>query len=156
MQQATNRCWSLDFVSDAVIERRTFRILAVLDDFTGVCLSLIAVTSLSGARLVRELDVVIAERGTPLMCVSDKHTELTSMAILRWSRERAIEWRYIAHGKPTQKAFMERFNRRLRGELLNKMPFTSLGQATRALRAWKDNYNTVRQHGAISNVPRAI
>jgi putative transposase len=156
MPQAANQCWSLDFVGDAVIDRRRFRILAVLDDFTGGCLSLIAVTSMSGARLLREFDVVIAEQGKPLTCVSDKDAELTSMAILRWSQERAIEWRYIARGKPTRKAFMERFSRRLRDELLNEMPFTSLGQATWALRAWKDNYNTIRPHGAISNVPRAI
>ena len=49
-------------------------------------------TSLPGLRVVRELDFVIAVRGCPAMCVSDNGTELTSMAILRWSQERQVEW----------------------------------------------------------------
>jgi putative transposase len=54
------------------------------------------------------------------MCVSDDGTELTSMAILRWSHETRIEWHYIAPGKPQQNAFIESFNGRLRDELLNE------------------------------------
>ena len=47
----------------------------------GLCL--VADTSLSGIRVARELDTIVAERGRPAMCVSDNGTELTSMAILR-------------------------------------------------------------------------
>ena len=57
--------------------------LAIVDDFTRECLALVADTSLSGLRVVRELDALIAIRGRPAVIVSD--TELTSMAILRWS-----------------------------------------------------------------------
>jgi transposase InsO family protein len=50
------------------------------------------------------------------MVVSDNGTELTSMAILKWSQDRQVEWHYIAPGKPQQNAFVESFNGRLRDE----------------------------------------
>ena len=90
------------------------------------------------------------------MIVSDNGTELTSMAILRWSQESRVEWHYIAAGKPQQNAFVESFNGRLRDELLNETLFTSLRHAREALADWKDDYNTVRPHSAIGNVPPAI
>ena len=63
--------WSLDFVSDALTDGRRFRVLAVVDDYTRECLALVADTSLSGIRVVRELDAIIARRGRPSAIVSD-------------------------------------------------------------------------------------
>ena len=133
LPQGPNQRWSLDFLSDALADGRRFRILAVVDDFTRECLALVADTSLPGLRVARELDAVIAVRGRPSMFVSDNGTELTSMAILRWSQETRIEWHYIAPGKPQQNAFVESFNGRLRDELLNETLFTSLAHAREAL-----------------------
>jgi putative transposase len=156
LPQGPNQRWSLDFVSDMLTDGRRFRILAVVDDFTRECLCLVADTSLSGQRVARELDAIIARRGRPATCVSDNGTELTSMAILRWSQETRIEWHYIAPGKPQQNAFVESFNGRLRDELLNETLFTSLAHARAALNAWKDDYNTVRPHSAVGNLPPAL
>jgi putative transposase len=154
--QGPNQRWSLDFVSDQLGDSRRFRILAVVDDFTRECLALVADTSLSGLRVTRELDRIIAGRGRPAMCVSDNGSELTSMAILRWTQETRIEWHYIAPGKPTQNAFIESFNGRLRDELLNETIFASLADARVALSDWMIDYNTVRPHSAIGNVPPAV
>ena len=153
--QQPNQRWSLDFVSDAFVDGRRFRIMTVVDDFSRECLALIADTSLSGLRVVRELELVIAQRGQPAMCVSDNGTELTCMAMLRWSHEMRIEWHYIAPGKPTQNAFIESFNGKLRDELLNETLFTSLAQARAVLAAWKDDYNNVRPHSALGNLSPA-
>ncbi len=150
--QGPNQRWSLDFLSDAFADGRRFRILAVVDDFTRECLALVADTSLPGLRVVRELETVIAGRGRPAMCVSDNGTELTGMTILRWSQELGIDWHYIAPGKPTQNAFIESFNGRLRDEFLNETLFTSLNQAGDLLTAWKDDYNNVRPHSALGNL----
>ena len=49
--QGANQRWSLDFLSDALVDSRRFRILAIVDDFTRECLALVADTSLSGIRL---------------------------------------------------------------------------------------------------------
>ncbi len=132
---ARNHRWSLDFVSDAFTDGRRFRILAVVDDFTRECLTLVADTSLSGLRVGRELDTIIAARGRPVMCVSDNGPELTSMAILGWTQATGVDWHYIAPGKPQQNAFAESFIGRLRDELLNETLFSTLSQARAALAA---------------------
>lgn len=157
--QGRNQRWSLDFVSDAFACGRRFRIFAVVDDFTRECVRLIADTSISGMRVARELDWAIAERSRPAMVVSDTDrrglirginpkggTELTSMAILRWSKERDVAWHYIAPGKPQQNGFIESFNARLRDECLNETIFTSLAQARSVLAAWRQDYNHHRPH----------
>jgi len=156
LPQGPNQRWSLDFVSDTLTDSRRFRMLAVVDDFTRECLALVADTSLSGVRVGRELDAIIARRGRPMSIVSDNGTELTSMAILSWSQETQIDWHYIAPGKPTQNAFIESFNGRLRDELLNETLFASLAHAREALAIWRDDYNTVRPHSAIGNMPPAV
>ena len=148
LPEGPNQRWSLDFVSDAFVDGRRFRILCVVDDFTRECLTLVADTSLSGLRVGRELDAVIARRGRPGTIVSDNGTELTSMAILRWSQDRKVAWHYIAPGKPTQNAFVESFNGRLRDECLNETLFTSLPHAKAVLATWKHDYNHHRPHSA--------
>jgi putative transposase len=147
--QEPNQRWSLDFVSDAFACGRRFRILAVVDDFSRECLALVPDTSLSGARVARELTILLGERGKPLLVVSDNGTEFTSSAMLRWSQERQVEWHYIAPGKPTQNAFVESFNGRLRDECLNETLFTSLAHARAVLAAWRHDYNTVRPHSTL-------
>jgi putative transposase len=144
-----NQRWSLDFVSDVFAGSRRFRVLAVVDDFTAECLCLIADTSLSGLRVARELDAVIATRMRPAMIVSDNGTEFTSMAILRWSQEQRVEWHYIAPGKPQQNAFIESFNGKLRDELLNETVFSSLAEARIMLAAWRHDYNHHRPHSRL-------
>ena len=121
----------------------------MVDDFTRECLALVADTSLSGARVARELDAIVALRGKPLGVVSDNGTELTSTSILRWSQERHVEWHYIAPGKPTQNAFVESFNGRLRDECLNETLFTSMPQARAVLATWRQDYNTIRPHSKL-------
>jgi putative transposase len=155
LPQGPNQRWSMDFVSDALSDGRRFRVLAIVDDFTRECLTFLADTSLSGVRVARELDALVALRGKPLMVVSDNGTELTSTAILRWSQERGVEWHYIAPGKPTQNAFVESFNGRLRDECLNETLFRSLGHARAVLSAWRDDYNNVRPHGALRGLTPA-
>lgn len=154
--QGVNQRWSLDFLSDQLSDGRRFRILAVVDDFTRECLALVADTSLTGARVERELDLLMTIRGRPTGIVSDNGTELTSMAILRWTQRTRVEWHYIAPGKPTQNAFIESFNGRLRDELLNETLFASLDHAREALADWKDDYNHSRPHSALNNVAPAI
>ncbi len=153
--EAVNQRWSLDFVSDAFTDGRRLRIFAVVDDYSRECLGLFADTSISGIRIARELDAVIVQRGKPAMIVSDNGTEFTSQAILRWSQEAGIEWRYIAPGKPMQNAFIESFNGRLRDECLNENLFSSLAEAREILEKWKEDYNNIRPHSVLGNISPA-
>ena len=152
---AVNVRWSLDFVSDAFTDGRWFRILAVVDDFTRENLALIADTSLSGARVVRELQTLCEQRGHPKTIVSDNGTELTSTAVLKWVKETEIDWHYIQPGQPAQNAFIESFNGRLRDECLNETLFSSLLDARYELSRWRDDYKQVRPHSALGNLSPA-
>jgi putative transposase len=109
--------WSLDFVHDQMAMGRRSGVLNVVDDVTRECLAAVPDTSISGKRVVRELTELIAVRGRPGRIVSDNGTELTSNAVLEWCGEARIEWHYTAPGKPTQNAFAESFNGRMRDEL---------------------------------------
>jgi len=156
MPQGVNQRWSIDFVQDALDDGRRFRILNIVDDFTRECLASVLDTSLSGVRVVRELDRLCFLRGRPAMVVSDNGTELTSHAVLRWVEETGIEWHYIAPGKPVQNAFMESFNGRLRDECLNEHVFRSLSQARGIVEAWRIDYNTVRPHSSLGGIPPSV
>ena len=147
--------WSLDFLSDVFGRGRRFRILAVIDDFTRECLGLIADTSISGVRVARELDALIRLYGKPTAIVSDNGTELTSRAILEWQNENGVGWHYIVPGKPTQNAFIESFNGRLRDELLNEEAFDSLAHVRQALGRWHHDYNNLRPHSALAGLTPA-
>jgi putative transposase len=125
------------------------RILAIVDDCTRENLALVADTSLSGLRVARELDRVIAERSRPKMIVSDNGSEFTSNAILAWADRTRVEWHYIAPGKPMQNGFIESFNGRLRDELLNETLFSSLSQARAALANRRIDYNSARPHSQL-------
>jgi len=126
-----------------------FRILNVIDDVTKECLAVIADTSISGRRVARELDAVVAWRGRPDLIVSDHGTEFTSNAMLAWSQERQITWHFIAPGKPMQNGICEAFNGRMRDELLNETIFYDLGHARDTLARWSMGYNQKRPHSAL-------
>lgn len=147
--------WSLDFVSDVFGPARRFRMLNVIDDYTRECLALVADTSLSGARVARELDRCIRLYGKPETIVSDNGTELTSCAILEWQNQTGIAWHYIAPGKPQQNGFVESFNGKLRDECLNEEVFDSLAHARKILGHWRHDYNHHRPHSSLGGLSPA-
>ena len=148
-----NQRWSLDprhghsdqwrshgSMSDQLTDGRRFRIMTVVYDCTRECLTLIADTSLSGSEGGAGTgDAVRGPRQARTM-VSDNGTEFTSNAILTFADDRQIDWHYIAPGNPTQNAFIESFNGRLRDELLNETLFPSLHHARATLTAWRTDY----------------
>jgi putative transposase len=134
------------------VSGRRFRILAAVDDFSRECLGLVVDTSLTGPRVVRELNRIAELRGYPGMVVSDNGTELTSNAILGWQQQHDVEWHYIAPGKPMQNGFVESFNGRLRDECLNEHLFGNLGQAQHIIEEWRIDYNTNRPHSSLNGL----
>jgi putative transposase len=144
-----NERWSLDFASDALRSGRRLRVLVVIDDATRECLAAVPDTSISGVRVARELDVIVARRGVPKAIVSDNGTELTSRAVLGWANVTGVAWHYIAPGKPQQNAFAESFIGRLRDECLNEEVFDTLGQARQLIERWRRDYNETRPHTSL-------
>jgi putative transposase len=146
-----NERWSLDFVHDTLESGRRIRTLNIVDDYTRECLAIEVDTSLSGHRVARVLDAIGSVRGFPLTIVMDNGTELTSIVMACWGRDRRVRLHFIQPGKPTQNAYVESFNGRFRDECLNEHQFPSLAQARRIIEAWRIDYNTNRPHQALGN-----
>ncbi|WP_373569509.1 IS3 family transposase [Bradyrhizobium sp. WBAH42] len=144
-----NARWSLDFVHDQFANGRRFRILNIVDDVTKECLGAIPETSISGRRVARELTAIVQRRGKPGMIVSDHGTEFTCNAMLAWCKDAAIDWHFIAPGKPMQNGFVESFNGRMRDELLNETLFFDLDDARAKIANWVADYNLQRPHSSL-------
>jgi len=147
--QRRNQRWSMDFVSDWVAGGRAIRALTLVDEFTRECLAIEVDTSLGGMRVRRVLEQVIGERGRPQAIVVDNGPEFRGRLLAGWSEERQVRLEFIEPGKPSQNAFIESFNGRLREECLNANWFLSLGDARRKIAAWRKDYNEERPHSSL-------
>jgi len=141
--------WSLDFMSDQLVDYRRFRILNIVDDHSRFCPGQIVDLSISGARVARYLDELGERLGLPEEIVLDNGPEGTSRAMFDWSERTGVRLRFIEPGKPVQNAFVESFNGKLRDECLNLHWFRSLRHARDEIGAWRRHYNVERPHSAL-------
>jgi putative transposase len=144
-----NQRWSMDFVSDCVSTGKVIRMLTIVDDCTRECPAIEVDTSLGGLRVRRVLDRIASERGLPEAIVVDNGPEFRGRVLAAWSEERDVRLEFIQPGKPTQNAYVESFNGRLRDECLNANWFTSLSDARRKIETWRLDYNQQRPHSAL-------
>ena len=148
----SNQTWSLDFMSDSLSDGRTFRTLNVLDDFNREALWIEVDTSLPAERVVRVLDRLLWERAAPQQIRMDNGPELISQRLERWAKEQQIELLHIQPGKPAQNAYIERFNRTYREEVLDAYLFDSLEEVRSITEDWLEAYNTIRPHEALQGL----
>lgn len=146
---AANQRWSMDFVSDQLANGRKLRMLTIVDDFTRQCLAIEVDTSLSGWRVSRVLDRVVAQRGHPQRIVTDNGPEFTGKALDHWAYEHKVQLDFIEPGKPVQNAFVESFNGTLRNECLNEHWFLDLPEARQMIENWRIDYNQNRPHSSL-------
>ncbi len=149
---ALNVCWSLDYMSDALIGGRRFRTLNVLDDCNREAVGILASISLPATRVTRYLDQVAITRGYPKRIRVDNGPENISGHFQRWANEHGIEILYIQPGKPAQNAYIERFNRSYREAILDMYLFTSIHQVQKLTNEWINHYNVRRPHEALNNL----
>jgi putative transposase len=153
---AANERWSLDFVSDQLANGRRFRVLNIVDDYSRECVGQVVDTSISGQRVARCLDQLIAKRGHPGTLVCDNGPEFTSKALFLWSQRTGVALHFIQPGKPTQNAFVESFNGKFRDTCLNQYWFEDMKEARRLIEAWRVHYNEVRPHSSLGYLPPAV
>ncbi len=146
---AANAVWSLDFMSDCLYEGRRFRILNVLDEGVREALAIEVDTSLRAKRVVRVLERLVELRGAPRAIRMDNGPELLAEEFVSWCERHGIEARYIQPGKPDQNAYIERFNRTYREEVLNAYVFEDLDQVRQISAEWLQIYNEERPHAAL-------
>ena len=148
-----NQTWSLDFMSDALSNGRTFRTLNVIDDYNREALWIEVDTSLPAERVVRVLEQLLDWRGKPTCIRMDNGPELISQRLERWAQEKHIELLHIQPGKPSQNAYIERFNRTFREDVLNAYLFDDLEEVRNITERWLEDYNTIRPHQALQGLP---
>ena len=150
---ALNGIWALDFMQDALYGGRRFRTLNVLDEANREAVAIEIGTSIPAARVVRVLEQLIAIYGRPRALRLDNGPELTAQVFTEWCQEQAIELRYIQPGKPDQNAFIERFNRTYRDEVLDAYVFESLTEVQALTEEWLRTYNDDRPHDSLGRIP---
>ena len=144
-----NEEWGLDFMEDRLFSGRKIRLMTLEDRFSREGLALEIDFSMPSGRVIRELDAVAAVRGYPKRLRVDNGSELTSLAMLRWSIAHDVHLHFIEPGKPQQNAWIESFNGRVRDEFLNLHIFRSLPEARSAAADWLEDYNEVRPHSSL-------
>ena len=151
--EAANQSWSLDFMSDSLASGRAFRTLNILDDFNREVLWIEVDTSLPAERVVRVLEQLLSWRGKPAKIRMDNGPELISQRLENWAQEKHIELLHIQPGKPAQNAYIERFNRTFREDVLDAYLFSSLEEVHLIVDDWMEEYNLIRPHEALQGLP---
>lgn len=141
--------WTLDFMHDRMLGGRAFRTLSMEDEFSRTGLALELLFSFPSRSVIAVLDSVAAIYGYPKYLRIDNGTEFTSKLMQLWSEEHDVELLFIQPGKPTQNAYIESFNNRVRTEFLNAQWFRTLAEGQLKANAWLHRYNTTHAHSAL-------
>ena len=147
-----NMVWSIDFMHDALANGKPFRTFNVLDDYNREGLGIEVDFGLPAARIIRSLDQIIEWRGKPRIIRTDNGSEMCSAEFQTWAHKRDIRVQFIQPGKPTQNAYVERFNRTVRHEWLDEHLFESIDHAQRTATQWLWRYNNERPNMAIGGI----
>ena len=148
-----NHIWAIDFMADALYGGRKIRTLNVIDEGNREALAIDVALSIPSVRVIRILEELVAVHGRPAALRVDNGPELISEAFLAWCAERRIDVRHIQPGKPDQNAFIERFNRSYRHEVLDAYVFDSIEEVRRVTDEWLEDYNSERPHDSLGQVP---
>ncbi len=148
-----NECWSMDFMSDQLYDGRNIRVLTIVDNFTRESLATEVGVGFTGHEVVRILsDIARGRGGYPKTIRVDNGPEFTSRVLDQWAYLNKVELDFSRPGKPTDNAFIESFNGRLRAECLDQHWFMSLTDAKEKLEAWRIDYNEARPHSSLGNL----
>ena len=148
-----NQTWALDFMSETLYDGRRVRLLTMLDEGNREDLEIGVGVSLPSRRVVRLLDDLVTLHGCPSAIRVDNGPEFTAQPFVDWCAEHRVAIHYIQPGKPDQNAYIERFNRSYRTELLNAHLFESLTELRELTDDWLRVYNRERPHDSLGRVP---
>ena len=148
----SDQTWSLDFMSDSLSNGRTIRTLNIMDDYNREALWIEVDTSLPAERVVRVLESLLLWRAAPKQIRMDNGPELISQRLESWAKEKQINLIHIQPGKPAQNAYIERFNRTFREDVLDAYLFDDLEEVRVITERWLEEYNTIRPHEALQGL----
>jgi len=149
-------CSYSQYARDASYERladsRAFRTFNVLDDYNREGLGIEVDLSLPAQPITRVLDQIIEWRGKPKVIRSDNGSEMRSAEFQTWAKKTGIRLMFVQPGKPTQNAYVERFDRTVRHEWLDEHLFESVDHAQQTATDWLWRYNNERPNMANGGI----
>jgi putative transposase len=150
---SANKSWSLDFMHDSLANGRPIRTLNIIDDFNREALWIEVDTSIPSARVIRVLEMLARWRGYPRQLRMDNGPEFISQTMADWATEQDVSMAFIQPGKPAENAYIERFNRTFREDILDAYLFHSIEEVQYLSNDWLEEYNAVRPHESLGDVP---
>lgn len=147
---APNKTWSMDFMSDSLTDGRRIRIFNVTDDFNREALAIEPALSFPAERVIRVMQILEEEYGLPETIRVDNGPEFIAKKLQSWCKEKGITLQYIQPGKPSQNAYIERFNRIFREDILDAYWFEDLEQLRVLIEEWRNDYNYNHPHSALN------
>ena len=136
-----NDSWSMDFMFNSVISEHRFRTFNVINDFNRESLAIEIDSSSPTTRVIRVLRRIAVYRGYPRQIRQDNGPEFITHTLELWAKEHGVKLKFIKPSTPTQNAFIERFNRTYRNEVLDYYLFNSLSEVRDITDDWMIDYN---------------
>jgi putative transposase len=116
---AINRAWSIDFLQYALFNGQRFRILAIIDNYSKKCLSLLGGKFLRVEDVRNALSQVCKEESCfPERIQCDNGSEFISKEVDRWAYENQVTLDFSRAGTPTDIPYVEV----LQWEIQRRMP----------------------------------
>ena len=148
-----NEYWSMDFMSDELYDGHRIRILTLVDNHTRESLAIHVAQRIRAIEVVEVLERVVMEHGKPQTIQVDNGPEFVSKDLDLWAYWNNVKLDFSRPGKPTDNAYIESFNARFRLECLNEHWFLSLEDAREKTEEWRQDYNQIRPHSSLGNIP---
>jgi len=152
MASEKNECWSMDFMSDQLFDRRRIRLLTIVDNHTRESLAIHVSQRIRGIEVVEVLENVVLGHGKPKAIQVDNGPDFISRDVDLWAYWNKVKLDFSRLGKPTDNAYIESFNARFRLECLNEHWFLGLDDAREKVESWREDYNKERPHSALNNL----
>ena len=150
--KSLNKIWSMDFVHDNLTSGERIRMLTIVDHFSRESVEIEVNFSLMAKDVIRCLERLKITRGLPKIISVDNGAEFSGNELDRWAHQNNVQLHFIRPGKPTENAYIESFNGRLRDECLNANIFETIQQAKEIIESWRNDYNNWRPHSGLGNL----
>jgi len=148
-----NQTWALDFMTETLYDGRRVRLLTVIDEGNREGLEIAMGLSLPSRRVTRVLSELTALHGAPAALRVDNGPEFLAQSFIDWAADHGTAIHYIQPGKPDQNAYIERFNRTYRTEVLNAHLCDSIAELRALTDTWLRVYNSERPHDSLGRKP---